>query len=210
MGLFRSGILTLCGVKVYHITGLAPTRSPTATPTLSPTAAPMTVAPTSSPTANPTPTPTSTPTSIPTAAPTRSPVVALDLSSATATQSSTGYGGIASRAVTSPTPSSTWGHGTCTATNHQSTPWWKVDLGATYNVAEVEVLNRGDCCWDRLNGFDVSVGSTTCASNVQIGQGASVTVACVGTGSSVTISLSRSGVLTLCGVKVYQTLPPGS
>ncbi|KAI8522215.1 hypothetical protein Bbelb_019690 [Branchiostoma belcheri] len=39
----------------------------------------------------------------------------------------------------------TW-YNQCTHTNHVYQPWWKVDLGGTYPVNRVSVLNRGDCC----------------------------------------------------------------
>ncbi|XP_019625505.1 PREDICTED: nuclear factor NF-kappa-B p105 subunit-like [Branchiostoma belcheri] len=41
----------------------------------------------------------------------------------------------------------TW-YNQCTHTNRNRVyqPWWKVDLGGTYPVNRVSVLNRGDCC----------------------------------------------------------------
>ena len=38
-----------------------------------------------------------------------------------------------------------------------SEPWWEVDLGHAYNVAGVEITNRGDCCGNRLENFNVTV-----------------------------------------------------
>ena len=32
----------------------------------------------------------------------------------------------------------------CTHTDNETEPWWGVDLEATYNIAMVKVLNRGD------------------------------------------------------------------
>ena len=46
----------------------------------------------------------------------------------------------------------------CTHTNQESDPWWRVDLGRVEPVAEVNILNRGDCCGDRLNGAEMRVG----------------------------------------------------
>ena len=34
----------------------------------------------------------------------------------------------------------------CTHTKAESDPWWQVDLAADYNVQEVMLTNRGDCC----------------------------------------------------------------
>ena len=46
----------------------------------------------------------------------------------------------------------------CAHTKQESDPWWRVDLGRVEPVAEVNILNRGDCCWGRLNGAEMRVG----------------------------------------------------
>ena len=46
----------------------------------------------------------------------------------------------------------------CTHTYKESDPWWRVDLGRVEPVAEVNILNRGDCCGARLNGAEMRVG----------------------------------------------------
>ena len=46
----------------------------------------------------------------------------------------------------------------CTHTYQESDPWWRVDLGRVEPVAEVNILNRGGCCGDRLNGAEIRVG----------------------------------------------------
>ena len=46
----------------------------------------------------------------------------------------------------------------CAFTDMESDPWWRVDLGRVEPVAEVNILNRGDCCGDRLNGAEMRVG----------------------------------------------------
>ena len=46
----------------------------------------------------------------------------------------------------------------CAHTRQESDPWWRVDLGRVEPVAEVNILNRGDCCWARLNGAEIRVG----------------------------------------------------
>ena len=61
-------------------------------------------------------------------------------------------------------------------------------LPGSYAVSKVRVLNRGDCCGNRLNGFSVSVDGVPCASDVQIGWGEAKEVACVAEGSSITIT----------------------
>ena len=37
-------------------------------------------------------------------------------------------------------------------------PWWRVDLGKVEPVNEVYIVNRGDCCGERLNPFEIRVG----------------------------------------------------
>ena len=46
----------------------------------------------------------------------------------------------------------------CAHTDKESDPWWRVDLGRVEPVAEVNILNRGDCCGWRLNGAEMRVG----------------------------------------------------
>ena len=48
--------------------------------------------------------------------------------------------------------------GKCTHTRANNNPWWRVDLGRVEPVAEVNIVNRGDCCWERLNGAEIRVG----------------------------------------------------
>jgi hypothetical protein len=74
-----------------------------------------------------------------------------------ATQSSTCYGGEASRAIDGNTDGN-WRAGsmqhTCSGTN-----WWKVDLGADkqHTITSVSIYNRSDCCNNRLTDADVQV-----------------------------------------------------
>ena len=75
-------------------------------------------------------------------------------------QSSTAYGGLASRAVDGKSDPIYYRGHTCTCTNHQAKPWWRVDLGKVDTVASVKITNRGDCCGNRLRNFDILVGNT--------------------------------------------------
>lgn len=40
-------------------------------------------------------------------------------------------------------------------------PWWKVDLGAEYEINKVEIWNRTDFCRERLNNFKIRVSAAT-------------------------------------------------
>ncbi len=42
-------------------------------------------------------------------------------------------------------------------TNSQNNPWWEVDLGSSQNISSVRITNRGDCCANRLNNFDIRI-----------------------------------------------------
>jgi len=48
--------------------------------------------------------------------------------------------------------------GSCTHTNDEEQPWWRVDLGNVELVNNVYIVNRGDCCGDRLKQFEIRVG----------------------------------------------------
>ncbi|XP_019636942.1 PREDICTED: uncharacterized protein LOC109479413 isoform X2 [Branchiostoma belcheri] len=126
-------------------------------------------------------------------------------------QSSTEHGGVAKRAVDGNTDGD-YHRGSCTHTNNQGRPWWRVDLGRSQAIDTVVVFNRQDCCQGRLNNFRVHVGdSPTVTSNPQCGGNHGVTsgrqkitVDCTGrSGRYVGISLPTYEILTLCEVRVY-------
>ena len=72
-------------------------------------------------------------------------------------QSSIGHQGVSSRAVDG-NSNTNFNDASCTHTLHEKQPWWRVDLGNVELVNEVYVVNRGDCCSDRLNPFQIRVG----------------------------------------------------
>ncbi|MEL7231065.1 MAG: thiol-activated cytolysin family protein [Pseudomonadota bacterium] len=47
-----------------------------------------------------------------------------------------------------------------THTAKQVNPWWEVDLGAVYDISEIKIWNRTDCCRERLNGTMIYAGET--------------------------------------------------
>ena len=51
-------------------------------------------------------------------------------------------------------------HGSCTATDAQTNPWWRVDLLRQYTITSVAITNRGDCCADNINGAEIHIGSS--------------------------------------------------
>ena len=72
-------------------------------------------------------------------------------------QSSTGFGGVPQRAVDG-NKNANWNGRSCTHTNKQNRPWWRVDLGSIQKVMKVRVTNRNDCCWNRLRQVEIRVG----------------------------------------------------
>ncbi|XP_031560298.1 uncharacterized protein LOC116296420 [Actinia tenebrosa] len=42
----------------------------------------------------------------------------------------------------------------------QENPWWRVDLGNSYIVDQIEILGRSDCCTEELSGAIIRVGNS--------------------------------------------------
>lgn len=64
-------------------------------------------------------------------------------------QSSTGWGGTATRAIDN--KFTDFIH----TANGDSMPYWEVDLGGRYKVSDVRIINRTDCCSERLEGANI-------------------------------------------------------
>ena len=136
----------------------------------------------------------------------------ISLRSKLVTQSSTASNAKASRATDGNTDT-TFSKNSCTATKEEESPWWSVDLDRTMEVKSVTVYNRGDCCGDRLNGFEVKVGDSSkswnknaaCGGNqtATVLQGESVSVSCEGKkGRFVSVVVPRKTTLNLCEVRI--------
>ncbi|MES2179981.1 MAG: discoidin domain-containing protein [Gemmatimonadota bacterium] len=67
-----------------------------------------------------------------------------------AVQSSTEFGGDASRAVDGRTDG-VFNNGSVTHTANEKGAWWMVDLGGEYLIESIILHNRTDCCSERLN-----------------------------------------------------------
>ena len=55
--------------------------------------------------------------------------------------------------------SGNWFQQVCSSTSWVTDPWWRVDLGKSYLVDEVYILNRVDCCKERLHQFEIRIGT---------------------------------------------------
>ena len=92
-----------------------------------------------------------------------------------------------------------------------------MDLDRTMEVKSVTVYNRGDCCGDRLNGFEVKVGddskwekNAACGERNLISQGDSASVDCGGKkGQYVFVVVPRKATLNLCEVRLFAVIPNG-
>lgn len=71
-------------------------------------------------------------------------------------QSTTAYGGLSPRAVDG-SFNGQWTNSSVTHTDEEAEPWWEVDLRGVFDVTEVTIFNRTDCCADRLGNFHVDL-----------------------------------------------------
>ncbi|XP_062603783.1 fucolectin-like [Saccostrea cucullata] len=51
-------------------------------------------------------------------------------------------------------------------TSKERFPWLRIDLGKTYEVQEIEVFARPDCCGGRLRSIDVKVDKEPCSDSM--------------------------------------------
>ncbi len=75
----------------------------------------------------------------------------------TATQSGTQLGAEASRAIDGNTDGNFWANQSVTLTNWVGQAWWEVDLEAVYNIDEIKLWTRTDCCTEHFADFYVFV-----------------------------------------------------
>ncbi|XP_071239723.1 uncharacterized protein [Salvelinus alpinus] len=111
-------------------------------------------------------------------------------------------------------------HGSCTATEESTNPWWRVDLLDTYIVTSITVTNRGDAVPERLNGAEIRIGNSLVDNGIH--NPLAQTISSVPAGSSLTLAFDPSfegryvivvlpgqhRLLTLCEVEVYGYLAP--
>ncbi|XP_042279125.1 fucolectin-7-like [Thunnus maccoyii] len=129
-----------------------------------------------------------------------------------ATQSSLYPSGIAYNAIDG-NRANNWEEASCSHTNYNFGPWWRLDLQKTHKVFSVKITNR-DTQAQRLNGAEIRIGDSTanngnnnprCAVITHIPEGSTQTFQCNGMdGRYVNIVIpGRAEYLTLCEVEVY-------
>ena len=76
-----------------------------------------------------------------------------------ATQSSTGSGGVASRANDGNT-NQAWGGGSVAHTNGNVGEWWQVELADVTSIESVHFWGRNDCCQNRSDDFNLIISDS--------------------------------------------------
>ncbi|KAI9515402.1 hypothetical protein NQZ68_026136 [Dissostichus eleginoides] len=104
-------------------------------------------------------------------------------------------------------------YGSCSHTDTDSNPWWRVDLLEPYIITSIIISNRGDCSTERLLGAHVHIGNSldnNGATNPVVGTIFTIEALYTMTftdrveGRYVTVRIPGYGkVLTLCEVEVY-------
>ncbi len=125
----------------------------------------------------------------------------------TTQQSSTAFGGASSRAVDGNT-SGIWNQNSVTHTQNSVRPWWQVRLGQEYEIGEIKIWNRTNCCASRLSNFDVFVynnaGNQVFKTTITDTPSPSITIKTDGVkGSRVRIKLKGTNPLSLAEVQVF-------
>uniref|UniRef100_A0A8C2BSJ5 Fucolectin tachylectin-4 pentraxin-1 domain-containing protein n=1 Tax=Cyprinus carpio TaxID=7962 RepID=A0A8C2BSJ5_CYPCA len=102
----------------------------------------------------------------------------------------------------------------CSSTLNETNPWWRLDLRDVYQVSEVVITNRKDCCAEWINGAEIRIGNSLenngtnnpiCAVIPDIPSGMSNNYSCNRLeGRYVIIHIPGDWkILTLCEVEVY-------
>ncbi|XP_078000588.1 fucolectin-like [Glandiceps talaboti] len=75
-------------------------------------------------------------------------------------QSSTNkkVGGVAERAIDGNYNTDLKKGKSCTQTNKELEPWWRVDLEESHDIYKIEITNRMDCCSFRIKNAEIRVG----------------------------------------------------
>ncbi|MEM6965750.1 MAG: discoidin domain-containing protein [Bacteroidota bacterium] len=77
-----------------------------------------------------------------------------------ATQSSTfSSGGTANLALDGNTNGDFWNGGSTALTTWNNQSWWQVDLGEVYNIEQINIFNRTDCCSDFLKNYHILISA---------------------------------------------------
>jgi len=134
-----------------------------------------------------------------------------------ASQSSTAYSdagyngsGPASRAIDGNTNGNYFG-GSVTHTGFDKNGFWQVSLGKNFDLTDIQIFNRTDCCTDRLTNFTLSVtdaSNSTVFTHIYTGAiipSFDVPLSLGTVGQVVRVQLNGTNFLHLAEVKVFGT-----
>ena len=126
----------------------------------------------------------------------------------TADQSTTAHGGDENRAIDDNT-NGVWGNGSVTHTNSGIGEWWTVTLDGTYEIGEINIWNRINCCMFRLDDITVTVEdgneNVLWSENITSSEATTLTVNAGGvSGSVIRITQNQNYPLSLAEVQVYE------
>ncbi|XP_030044321.1 LOW QUALITY PROTEIN: uncharacterized protein LOC115458582 [Microcaecilia unicolor] len=132
-----------------------------------------------------------------------------------ANQSSVAFNG-SPRLAIDENPNTNYHRGSCIHTRKEMGAWWRLDLQRSWKIRSVEVVNRRDCCSQRLRGAQIRIGNSldnnnpVCGNITDIKAGSITTLYCKGMeGRYVSVVLSnRKQYLSLCEVKVFPLQHP--
>ncbi|XP_018430855.1 PREDICTED: pentraxin fusion protein-like, partial [Nanorana parkeri] len=102
----------------------------------------------------------------------------------------------------------------CFSSKYEASPWWRLDLLASYKISHITITNRGDCCAEYINGAEILIGGSLtnngnnnarCAQITAIPLGTTLTFQCFDMkGQYVNIVLpGKTAYLTFCEVQIY-------
>ncbi|XP_067293266.1 uncharacterized protein [Pseudorasbora parva] len=104
--------------------------------------------------------------------------------------------------------------GSCSQTNGEMNPWWRIDLLEFYEVTRVRITNRGDGFAERINGAQIRIGNSL--ENNGNNNELAATIESIPAGETKTFEFKpitghyvnifipgRSEYLTLCEVEVF-------
>ncbi|KAG9259549.1 hypothetical protein AMEX_G27861 [Astyanax mexicanus] len=109
---------------------------------------------------------------------------------------------------------SNYDHGSCTATEWQENPWWRLDLLDEYTITSITITNRGNLS-ERLNGAEIHIGNSLVNNGNNNQQAGVISTIPAGKSETYTFDSGISGryinvfipgknrLLTLCEVEVY-------
>ncbi|XP_059356875.1 fucolectin-like [Carassius carassius] len=105
----------------------------------------------------------------------------------------------------------------CSITDKELNPWWRLDLLDSYYISSVTITNRGDGWLEQTTGVEIRIGNSLenngnnnprCGVTSSVPAGSSVSFSCGGMeGRYVNMYIPNiQAVLSLCEVEVYGTV----